>query len=138
MVPTIVLIVCKTILVGEPDQNSSWTGWENREWAYENSMMVCRRHEVAMYDPAEGTPSNPSDPNSEPTPALPFNKDACIAAAIRLGTDWDMSHRSSPYRTWRVACPTPIIDNRTGQVVGWKLPECPHTDVVRCEVDSVI
>lgn len=127
MTPTIVLIVCKTLLLGG-DQNSEFTGWENREWAYEHSKMVCRRHEIQVFDTAEAQGADPQ----------PFNQHRCIAAAVRVGTQWDIDHRSSNYRTWRVACPVPIVDTTTGQVIGWKLPECGHQDTVTCEVDSVI
>ena len=38
--PVLVLIVCKTILAGPPDQNSAYTKWENLEWATQHSMMA--------------------------------------------------------------------------------------------------
>jgi hypothetical protein len=52
--------------------------------------------------------------------------------------DWDDAHRNTPWRVWRVGCPSPIVDTRTGTVIGYKLPECGHRDTVICEVDSVI
>jgi hypothetical protein len=128
MPAAVVLIVCKTVLVGEPDQNAKWTGYENREWATEHSMMVCRRQEVQLFDQAEALGAQ----------SQPFNEQRCQRSGIMLGTQWDMSHRSSSYRFWRVACPVAIMDTRTGEVIGWKMPECGHRDTVRCEGDISI
>jgi hypothetical protein len=136
--PILVLIVCKTLVVGEPDQNAAFTKWENREWATQHSKMVCRRHEVQLYDPAEGAKLTPND-----APAFPLRPNfadtgQCARAGIRLSIDWDEQHRGTPWRVWRVGCPAPIVDLRTGDVVGFKLPDCGHRDTVICEVDSVI
>jgi hypothetical protein len=136
--PILVLIVCKTVLAGPPDQNADFTKWENREWATENSMMVCRRHEIQLYDPAEGVKLAPTD-----DPAPPLNPDfadfgQCARAGMRLQMDWDDQHKKGPWRVWRVGCPSPIVDLRTGTVIGYKLPECGHRDTVICETDSVI
>src|SRR6478735_4804772 len=53
MPAAIVLIVCKTVIAGPPDQNAAYTNSEHREWATEHAMMVCRREEVPMFDKAE-------------------------------------------------------------------------------------
>lgn len=136
--PILVLIVCKTVLAGPPDQNAAFTNHENREWATQHSMMVCRRHEVQLFDPAEGVQLGPSN-----APAAPLHPNfsiaaQCARAGIRLATDWDQAHRSTPWRVWRIGCPSPIVDRRTGALIGYKLPECGHRDTVVCEVDSVI
>ena len=138
MVPmpaVIVLIVCKTVLSGPVDQNADMTGWENRDWAYVNSKMLCHRQEVEMFDTAEAQGADP----------LPFNQMSCMGAQVRLATAWDMEHRSSAYRTWRVACPVEIRNDVTGDgptpddpVIGWALPPCGHEDTVTCETDSTI
>ncbi|HXG79203.1 MAG TPA: hypothetical protein VNJ31_07705 [Methyloceanibacter sp.] len=136
--PILVLIVCKTVIAGPTDQNAAFTGYENREWATEHSMMVCRRNEVQLFDPAEGAKLNSND---DPAPALNanfFNATQCARAGIRLAIDWDRAHRNTRWRVWRVGCPTPIVDLRTGTVIGYKLPECGHRDTVICETDSVI
>ena len=65
--PILVVIACKTVLAGAPDQNAAFTNYENREWATEHSMMVCRRHEIQLFDPAEGVQLGPSH---DPAPAL--------------------------------------------------------------------
>ena len=98
MPAVVVLIVCKTVLAGPVDQNSDKTGWENRDWEYQNSMMICRRQEVQLFDLDEAKGADPQ----------PFNGSRCWAAAIRIGTQWDVDHRSSAYRTWRVAFSRPI------------------------------
>ena len=136
--PILVLIVCKTVISGPPDQNSDFTQWENRDWAYENSMMHCKREEVPLYDPIEGSKLAQTD-----DPAFPLVPDfsdggQCARAGIRLSMDWDEAHRDSPWRVWRVGCPAPIVDSQTGEVVGYQLPDCGHRDTVVCEVDSVI
>ena len=136
--PVPVLIVCKTILAGPPDQNAAYTKWENLEWATQHSMMVCRRNEIQLYDPVEGMRLSAND-----DPAPPLNPNfavgsQCARAGIRLATDWDQAHRNTPWRVWRVGCPAPIVDTRTGALIGYKLPECGHRDTVICETDSVI
>jgi hypothetical protein len=95
MPAAVVLIVCKTVIAGPPDQNAPYTGYENREWATEHSMMVCRRQEVQLFDQAE----------SLGAAAQPFNLQRCQRSGIMLGTQWDAGHRGSSYRFWRVACP---------------------------------
>ena len=50
MPSAVVLIVCKTVIAGQADQNATYTGYENLEWATENSKMVCRRKEVQLFD----------------------------------------------------------------------------------------
>jgi hypothetical protein len=136
--PVLVLIVCKTILAGPPDENAAYTKWENLEWATQHSMMVCRRNEIQLYDPVEGMRLSATD---DPAPPLNPNfavASQCARAGIRLATDWDQAHRNTPWRVWRVGCPAPIVDTRTGALIGYKLPECGHRDTVICETDSVI
>ena len=136
--PILVLIVCKTIAVGAPDENTRFTGAKELAWATEHSMMVCRRHEIQLFDPAEAMQLGP---DHDPVPALNANfalASQCARAGIRLAIDWDQTHRNTPWRVWRIGCPTPIVDMRTGTVIGYKLPECGHRDTVICETDSVI
>lgn len=139
-IPTIlVLIVCKTTAMapGSFDaDNAKFTQFEGREWATEHSMMVCRRHEIQMYDPVE----TQIDPKDKPVPMTPnfANAGQCARAGVRLAIGWDQEHRNTPWRVWKVGCPTPIVDTRTGQIIGYKLPECGHRDTVVCETDSVI
>jgi hypothetical protein len=87
-IPTIlVVIACKTVLAGSPDQNAAFTHYENRQWATEHSMMVCRRHEIQLFDPAEAMQLGPDD---DPVPALNANfalAGQCARAGIRLGPD---------------------------------------------------
>lgn len=136
MPAVIVLIVCKTVIAGPPDQNAGYTKNENREWATENAMMVCRRQEIQVIDQAaDSGAAAPQD----------FNENRCMMSAIPLGVNWDASHPSSPYRFWRVACPVPIVNQwvdekgkRHEDVIGYKLPDCGHRDTVVCEVDSEI
>lgn len=128
MPAAVVLIVCKTFIAGPEDQNSDYTGYENREWATEHNMMVCRRQEVQLYDQAEG----------QGAASQPFNMKRCQMAGISLGAAWDAGHRGSSYRFWRVACPVPIVDTRTGDIISWKMPECGHRQTVICESDTAI
>ena len=131
MPAAVVLIVCKTVIAGPPDQNAAYTGYENLEWATEHSMMVCRRQEVQLFDQAEAMGAE----------AQPFNMQRCQRSGIMLGTQWDAGHRGSKYRFWRVACPVPIVrKNPDGSedIIAWKMPECGHRDTVRCEVDAEI
>jgi len=136
--PVLVLIVCKTILAGAPDQNSDFTHWQNLEWATEQSMMVCKRQEVQMYDPVEGMKLKATDDPAFPLTPNFADMGQCARAGIRLSMDWDEEHRGTPWRVWRVGCPSLIVDDRTGTVIGYKLPECGHRDIVICDTDSVI
>ena len=101
-------------LAGAPDQNEAFTHWQNLDWATEHSMMVCRRNEIQLFDPVEGMRLSPVD-----DPAPPLNPNfadfgQCARAGIRLAMDWDDGHRNTPWRVWRVGCPSPIVDMRTG------------------------
>lgn len=131
MPTAVVLIVCKTIMAGAPDSNAAYTGWEDRVWATEHSMMVCRRHEVPLHDPAV-------DQGAAPRPFTPMT---CWRTAMQLGPAFDASHKNSPWRFWRAACPVPVMRKNpdgTEDVIAWKLPECGHKDTVRCDVDAEI
>lgn len=122
-------------MAGAPDENAKFTGFENREWAIENSMMVCRRHEIELYDPV----AHQINPDDRPVPVEPnlFQYGICARASVQMQMDWDHKHRNTNWRVWRAGCPTPIVDNN-GKLVGYKLPDCGHRDTVVCEVDSVI
>ena len=87
MPAAVVLIVCKTVIAGPEDQNSAFTGYENREWATENSMMVCRRQESADCSSIKPKPMGAQ--------AQPFNQQRCQRSAIMLGSEWDASHQGS-------------------------------------------
>jgi hypothetical protein len=126
MTPVVVLIVCKSLLVPHSspinEENAKWTGHEKREWAIEGSQMQCRRVEVPLTGEGHFTPMD------------------CQRAAITEGVAWDQSHKYSKYRWWRSACPVPIVNTVSGDIIGWKLPECPrinHKDrvAVHCDVD---
>lgn len=129
MPAAIVLIVCKVVSAGPEDPNSKWTGYENLDWDTENSVMHCRRIEMQMFDQAEALGADPQ----------PFNTQRCNMSIALAGPEWDAKHKGSPYRFWKGACPVPIVDTRTGQILGFKMPECPaeHGTVV-CESDSAI
>ena len=124
----VVLILCKTIIAGPPDKNAKWTGAQNRAWATENAKMVCRRKEVQMHDPATSLGAAPQA----------FTVNRCNRAGIMLGAQWDAAHPQSPYRFWRVACPTPVMDTQTGRIIAWTLPDCGHRGTVICEGDIEI
>lgn len=131
MPSAIVLIVCKTVLAGTPDPNAAYTGWQNREWATENAMMVCRREEVALYDRAVDAGADPQ----------PFTPTACWRTAMQLGPQFDAAHPNSPWRFWRAACPVPIVrknEDGSEDIIAWKMPDCGHRDTVVCEVDTAI
>ncbi len=136
--PVLVLIVCKTIAGGAVDENAHYTGAKQLEWATEHSMMVCRRNEVTLYDPAEGMRLGPDD---DPVPPLNPNfavQSQCARAGMQLAMSWDQAHKNSTWRVWRIGCPVPIIDTRTGALIGYKMPDCGHRDTVICESDSAI
>lgn len=128
MPPVVVLIVCKILFVGEPSSNDQFTNWRNSEWAYENSKMVCRRHEVQLYDRAV----------DQGAIAMPFTTAACQRAIPMLAAQFDVDFFDRPWRVWRAACPVPTVDTKTGEVLSWTLPDCGHRETVTCEKDTVI
>lgn len=128
MPAAIVLILCKTVLAGPPDVNAGYTGHENREWATEHSMMVCRRQEVQVYDATVDQGAAPR----------PFTPQQCWRSALMLGVQWNQANKRSSYRFWRAACPVPIINTITKEIIAWKIPDCGHRDTVRCEIDTAI
>lgn len=134
MVPmptAVVLIVCKTVVAGPPDANAAYTGWQDRIWATEHSMMVCRREEVSLYDPDVDRGAAPQA----------FTPTACWRTAMRLGPQFDAAHKNSPWRFWRAACPVPIVRKNpdgTEDIIAWKMPDCGHRETVVCEVDTAI
>lgn len=128
MPAVVVLIVCKVAVAGPPDQNAGFTGSKNLEWATEHAMMQCRRQEVSLFDADAAKGADPR----------PFSMQVCWRSAIMLGSNWDALHGNSNYRTWRVACPVPIVNTITGEVIAWQLPPCGHRDTVRCEADTTI
>jgi hypothetical protein len=87
--PILVVIACKVVMAASQDPNAAFTHVENTEWATENSMMVCQRNEVELYDPVEGMQLNPAD---DPVRALNPNfadHGQCARAGITLATEWD-------------------------------------------------
>ena len=136
--PILVLIACKVVMAANPDPNAGFTHVENMQWATEDSMMICQRQEVDLYDPVEGMRSNQAD---NPVPALSpdfADYEQCARAGVMQAMHWDQLHRNTPWRVWRIGCPTPIVDLRTGMLIGYKLPECAHRDTVVGEIDSEI
>jgi len=89
------VIACKVVMAANPDPNAAFTHVENTQWATENSMMVCQRHEVDLYDPVEGMQINQTD---NPAPALNPNFTdyrQCARAGITLAVDWDQAHHNT-------------------------------------------
>lgn len=129
--PILVVIACKAIITADPDPNSAFTNHENIEWATENSMMVCKREEIQLYDPTEDQGAAHQDPDMTA-------EGACPRMSVTLQLQWDQAHRNTPWRVWRVGCPTPMVDSRTGKVVGYQLPDCGHFGTIVCLVDSAI
>jgi hypothetical protein len=128
MPPVLVMIVCKVIL-GAPDDNSQFTHWRPSTWDLADGIMHCRRQEVQLVDPDV-------DKGADPTP---FTSQACMSASVRMAADFDIAHMDRPWRFWRAACPTPIIDGQSGDIVGWKLPECgTYGGTVDCISDTEI
>ena len=123
MPPVVVLIVCKTLLASPQTDNDKLTGYQDRAWMTENSMMVCRRDEVLVFNPDE---------------KAPWTQAVCIREAVRLGAEFDITHANTPYRVWRIGCPTPTINTITGEIIAWTLPPCPHRDIAVCYNDTVI
>lgn len=136
--PYIVLIVCKVEFVGEPTENDMFTNHRETRWLIKHGKMECRRHEVQLFDPVEGMPSNPQDPNSAPAPGQTFNGMTCGRQGLMMGAQYDISHANDPWRTWRSACPVPQVDTTTGRVTAWIMPPCGHADIVVCENDTPI
>lgn len=132
MPAAVVLILCKTIAVpySSPTEeaNAALTGHQPRTWATEHAKMVCRRREVQLHDSDAGLGAAPRS----------FTPQRCQRAGVMLGAAWDANHPNSAWRFWRVACPVPVVDTRTGAIVAWTMPGCGKRGVVTCEGDTEI
>ena len=132
MPAVVVLVFCKTVLnPGPVDQNASYTGYQDRSWAIEGGQMQCHRREIQLIDQAE---ANGADPQ-------PFNQWRCNMAGLAMGAKFDHDHPRSPYRYFRSACPVPVIDTRTGDIIAWKIPDCGNgfgPGTMHCESDTAI
>lgn len=130
MDPIVVLFVCKVVLLPydtpRDEYNAQWTHHQPFRWATEHSKMVCKRKEIQVFDQAAAMGADPR----------PFTPNQCLQTSIMEGAKWDLSHNR--YKFWRSACPTPIVDTRSGKIIGWKIPECPLKDGVVCELDITI
>jgi len=126
----LVLVVCKVLFLGPPDDNALKTGWRDTEWDTRQGVMHCQRHEIQLYDRAVDQGALPQ----------PFNQESCRRTAMTLGPQYDVDNRDRPWRFWRSACPTPIFaDKDSNEIVGWHIPECgSFGGTVICELDSVI
>src|SRR5215470_12463243 len=90
--PILVVIACKVALAGPPDMNAAFTHVENNEWKTENSMMICQRHEIMLYDPAEdgGRDAQGSAlPPAQPLNANFANFSECAREAMMEQMHWD-------------------------------------------------
>jgi hypothetical protein len=131
----LVLVVCKVVLLGPIDPH---TGWQNTEWDMTDGVMHCRREQVELYDPSVDQGALPQS----------FNPTACMRAAMMKGPqfDVDQTHAKRPWRFWRAACPTPVMNDngtpdnpRDDKLVGWAIPPCPEKrGVLECESDTEI
>lgn len=133
MPAAVVVIACKVAFTpyasAVDEENASYTHHRPYEWAIKHSQMQCRRHEIQLY--------NPEDPNDSFTPLK------CMRASWQVRMQWDMGHENSPWRVWKTACPIPIINSVTGQILAWQMPGCPREDkqgrvTVHCDVDTQI
>lgn len=139
----VVLVVCRVLFLGAPDDNAQFTGWRDTEWDLSQGVMHCRRQEVQVYDKAVDQGAD----------EIPFNPTACMRAAMMLGPQYDVDHRDKPWRFFKAACPTPIYPDRDGNgepdrdangyplpPIAWKLPECPDisSGTMVCEGDTEI
>jgi hypothetical protein len=131
----LVLIVCKVVILGDVDPH---TGWQNTEWDMTNGVMHCRREQIELYDPSVDQGALPQ----------PFNPMACMRAAMTMGPQFDVDQTNAkrPWRFWRAACPTPVMNDngtpnnpRDDKLVGWAIPPCPEKrGVLECESDTAI
>lgn len=129
--PWIIVISCLTQPTGTIDQNSKWTGYENREWAVVQGQLQCKAEKVDLTDESALLGA----------PGLAFNSHRCSVAAISYIPKWDEMNRRSDYRAWRVACPRPKVDLETGEIVGFEDPDCPppsYKDKMVCRVESEV
>ncbi len=134
MMPAVVVVIaCKVAFLPHQtpvdEQNASYTHHRPYEWAIKHSQMQCRRHEIQLY--------NSDNPNAEFTPLK------CMRASWQTRMQWDDGHENTSWRVWKTACPTPIINSANGQILDWKLPECPRENrqgrvTVHCDVDTPI
>lgn len=126
----IALFVCLTEPDGLTDQNADYTHYESLQWATPNNQMVCRRQIIPLTDWEAEKGAVPITPNL-------LDKSVCARVGIPIGVQWDMEHKNSKYRFFRIGCPSLSIVN--GKPV-FQLPDCfhGHAKEIKCESDEEI
>ena len=133
MPAVVVVIACKVAFLpyasAVDEANAVYTHHKPYEWAIKHSQMLCRRHEIQLY--------NPDNPEAEFTPQK------CMRASWQIRMQWDMGHENTSWRVWKTACPIPVVNLQTGKVLDWQMPACPRENkqgrvAVQCERDTVI
>lgn len=120
----VVLILCRTDdLTGRPGRHPpemAARDWRDLEPHVENGELQCKRVELPLED---STPFN-ANATADTIPLNPNFGDPvqCARAGILPATTY---HDRPGWSVLALGCPTPITD-RTGRIVGWKLPDCPR------------
>jgi len=123
---TIVIIGCRVDdFTGQPgrhDPNLAAKGWKDLEWHVTDGLeLECKREEIPLEDQVAmiAPPGTlPLDPN--------FSDFAqCAAVAMSFSPKWEEANKG--WAVMAVGCPTKITNGKDGPVIGYKMPDCPHS-----------
>lgn len=123
---TLVIIACRvddfTGQPGRQDPALAAKNWRDLEWRFDKGLKLQCKREV---DPLEDSVNL----NDQTGKIPPLNHDfsdfgQCAGAAIGYTPQWEEKNRG--WAIMAVGCPVPIVDDRTGKVLSWKLPDCPR------------
>ncbi len=135
---TIVVIACRTDdFTGQPgrqDPDLAAKGWMDLEWHFTSpgNELECKREVVPLEDSVALV--------SPETPALHPNFAAlaqCAAVAMQYSPTYERTHKG--WAVMAIGCPTKITNGPDGEIIGWKLPDCPSQVgglPIKCKFDD--
>lgn len=129
------IIACRVDdLTGQPgrhDPAMAARGWRDLEPHVVFGELQCKRYLLPLDDAAVFKGAKPLTPN--------FGKwDQCARVAAGMFP----TQENNGWAPLAAGCPTPITDLETGEIVGWKLPECPSKingkEGITCKFDESV
>ena len=138
---TLSIIACRTVDLtgqkGRHDPALAANGWRDLEWKINASQeLECKREVADLLDSSEMM-----FPNQETKPLNPdfSNWSQCASAAMSYAAAWNEKHKG--WAVLAVGCPVKIIDTETGNVLSFKIPECPShmpgtENRIKCSFDE--
>ncbi|HUS84370.1 MAG TPA: hypothetical protein VMX56_04435 [Anaerolineales bacterium] len=137
---TLSIIACRTVDLtgqkGRQDPALAAPGWRDLEWFINPSQeLECKREVADLLDSAEMMFPHKTEP-LEPDFS---NWSQCASAGMSYAAAWNEKHKG--WAVLAVGCPVKIIDSETGNVLSFKIPECPShmpgtENRIKCSFDE--